>query len=441
MNPFTKIAFFLLLVFCSVQMTFACCVGDYLRVLPSSDYIAQNPVFLLEYSGIKIALKKYKRIYLKDQRGKIIDLEVIEGYGKGEVVTDGRYTDYQNRFVLLKPKKKLQRNTVVSMVIEAGVELDERMTREIERLQQKTWKVKYKTDKRDPVFASDIRGKYYGGFNSSASGHSVRFRMETIDNYKYVPSFPANYTEEQKLKYPRKSEMLIELTDEDGKKSIYPLKDGSFSFSNGTCYRNFSLPGRLKEGESIAYIFEARLMDFSGNISEDTRLINFKILNKPPLKERKKKVTFNGIEYYVDQYAGCNSRLGPAKLTQNGRTWVNVGNEKNCTYVDVYFAETYARQRDKKTVVEIAATNNFLEQNIPNPVLGKTTIGYFLSSDSRDAFMKITDLGGRTIQSIPLREKGNSQIQINCSEMSAGIYFYSLSVEGEVMATKKMVVQ
>ena len=109
--------------------------------------------------------------------------------------------------------------------------------------------------------------------------------------------------------------------------------------------------------------------------------------------------------------------------------------------MDVYFAETYARQRDKKTVVEIAATNNFLEQNIPNPVLGKTTIGYFLSSDSRDAFMKITDLGGRTIQSIPLREKGNSQIQINCSEMSAGIYFYSLSVEGEVMATKKMVVQ
>ena len=329
----------------------------------------------------------------------------------------------------------------MSIVVQPGMKLDKRMTREINRLEKKTWTVKYKADKKEPVFASEITGKYYGGFNSSASGHSVGFQMEFMDNYKYVPSFPTNYTEEQKLKNPRKSEMIIELTDEDGRKSIFPLKSGRFSFSSGTCYRNFNLPVFIKKGESKEFHFEARLMDFSGNISENTRLINFKFLNKPPLKEKKKKMTFKGVDYYLDQDVGCNSRTGPAKIYENGTKWVNVGNDKNCTYVDVYFAVNHSNPRNEKSENKISFSNNLLEQNIPNPVTDTTTIGYFLSDDSQNSFMKITDLSGRTIQSIPLEKKGKNQVQVNCLEMSPGIYFYSLMVEGEVKATKKMVVQ
>ncbi len=427
---------FLLLLFYS-QTSSACCAGERLQVLPSSNNIPQNPIFLVEFSGIKSNLKKFKRLYLKDQRGNIIDLEIIEGYGKKEALANHRSYDHQNRFVILKPNEKLPRNAVVSIVIETGIAVDKRMNKELGRLMKKTWKVKHKTDKGNPYFGSEITGKYFGHFNSSASGHSISCSMKAVDNYEYLTSFPAHYSEEQKIKYPRKQEMLIELTDENGFKSIYPLKDGTFYFANGACYRNFSLPSRINKGETKEFTFEARLMDFSGNLSKDTRLIKFKMMRKK--EEKKEKITHNGVDYYRDNN-GCNNKLGPAKLNMEGRTWVNIGSKNNCTYLDVYFAENYADQMEKVSTGEKPSTGNLLEQNTPNPATKETSIGYHLSKEFRSAFLKITDLTGKTIQSIPLLKKGQNQIIVNCGNMRAGIYFYTLIIDGEVMATRKMVV-
>ncbi len=433
-----KFTILCLLIFCSFQMGFACCAGEQLRVFPSSDHIAQNPIFLVEFSGIKPNLKKYKRIYLKDQKGKQINLEIIEGYGNSERITNRQQYDYQDRFVLLKPEKKLARNAVVSMVVETGMEIDARMKIEIERLQKKSWKVKFKSDKRDPILGPEITAKYHGHFNSSASGHSIRLNMQAMDNYTYVPSFPANFTEERKLKYPRKPEMLIELKDEAGNKYIYPLSDGSFSLSNGACYRNFKLPNRIKEGEIMRYRFEARLMDFSGNISKDTRLIKINIKNKK--REKRKKVTINGVDYYHDN-SGCNNKLGPTTVSMDGASWINVGSKNNCTYLDVYLAVNSMDGKDEDLKAQKLVTDDFLKQNIPNPANKKTIINYYLAPDSKNAILKITDVSGRTVQSIPLPENGHQQVHVDCSEMSVGIYFYTLMVEGQIKETRKMILE
>jgi hypothetical protein len=85
----------------------------------------------------------------------------------------------------------------------------------------------------------------------------------------------------------------------------------------------------------------------------------------------------------------------------------------------------------------------YLEQNVPNPATGETTIKYFIPTDYkvRDAALLITDLTGKTLQTITNHNTGETLVKVSSSSMAAGIYNYSLVVDGKVIDTKKMVIK
>jgi len=81
-----------------------------------------------------------------------------------------------------------------------------------------------------------------------------------------------------------------------------------------------------------------------------------------------------------------------------------------------------------------------LEQNQPNPTNGMTRVGYFLPS-GKSGELIITAMDGKELQRITLSQNGEGQIDLQTRNLPAGTYNYSLVVDGQIIDTKRMVLQ
>lgn len=80
-----------------------------------------------------------------------------------------------------------------------------------------------------------------------------------------------------------------------------------------------------------------------------------------------------------------------------------------------------------------------LEQNSPNPYAERTSINYYLPDDTGKAQILFYNSQGKLIQSVELIQKGKGTLNVFASDLSNGIYIYTLVVDGKVVDSKKMV--
>lgn len=85
------------------------------------------------------------------------------------------------------------------------------------------------------------------------------------------------------------------------------------------------------------------------------------------------------------------------------------------------------------------AQKNTLYQNTPNPFSQNTVIEYAIAGNAKDAKICIYNMNGNQLKCIPVNLAGHGNIVINGSELSAGMYIYSLIVDGHLIDTKRMV--
>jgi len=80
-----------------------------------------------------------------------------------------------------------------------------------------------------------------------------------------------------------------------------------------------------------------------------------------------------------------------------------------------------------------------LYQNYPNPFNPETTIKYSLSSDAKVKLV-VYDITGREVtELVNMKQiKGWHEAQFNAERLTSGMYFYRLSVDNKVVASKKM---
>jgi hypothetical protein len=79
-----------------------------------------------------------------------------------------------------------------------------------------------------------------------------------------------------------------------------------------------------------------------------------------------------------------------------------------------------------------------LSQNEPNPFRENTLIKYYLPIDTRSATMQISNMEGVQLKSFTLDGKGYGQVLISGGTFSAGTYIYTLTVNGERVDSKRM---
>jgi len=96
-----------------------------------------------------------------------------------------------------------------------------------------------------------------------------------------------------------------------------------------------------------------------------------------------------------------------------------------------------------KTMKESIGTlkSGELLQNVPNPFNGSTQIWYKLDEEAT-VMVKVFDYTGKLIKSYnqDKMDKGSYFVEFTSDGLSAGIYFYSLEVNGQMSDTKKMTV-
>ncbi len=79
-----------------------------------------------------------------------------------------------------------------------------------------------------------------------------------------------------------------------------------------------------------------------------------------------------------------------------------------------------------------------LYQNAPNPFTHSTIIKFALPEHTTNATIMIFNLQGALVKQIPVTYR-QSDITINGSELNAGMYVYSLIVDGKEIDTKRMI--
>ena len=84
--------------------------------------------------------------------------------------------------------------------------------------------------------------------------------------------------------------------------------------------------------------------------------------------------------------------------------------------------------------------NGFVSEIYPNPASQSVSINYQLPSEVNQASVRIINLLGEVVNEANI-ELGTSKKQLDISNLSGGVYFYSVMINGEIYKTKKIVVQ
>lgn len=84
------------------------------------------------------------------------------------------------------------------------------------------------------------------------------------------------------------------------------------------------------------------------------------------------------------------------------------------------------------------ASANKLFQNTPNPFKESTVIRFTLADDAADAAICIFDMTGKQLKRIPVAV-GMDSVTINGGDLGAGMFLYSLIVDGQEIDTKRMI--
>lgn len=82
-----------------------------------------------------------------------------------------------------------------------------------------------------------------------------------------------------------------------------------------------------------------------------------------------------------------------------------------------------------------------LNQNVPNPFAEQTVISFSIPESVKKADILFYDSNGKLINTVSIKERGNSQLNVFANDLSTGIYTYTLVADGQIVATKKMVKQ
>lgn len=88
---------------------------------------------------------------------------------------------------------------------------------------------------------------------------------------------------------------------------------------------------------------------------------------------------------------------------------------------------------------QMSVTGAVLYQNNPNPFSGTTEIRYSLPGSYSSASLMIFDMNGKQLKAIALQGAGRGNVTFSAADLSAGMYLYSLVLDGKEIDTKRMI--
>jgi hypothetical protein len=105
-------------------------------------------------------------------------------------------------------------------------------------------------------------------------------------------------------------------------------------------------------------------------------------------------------------------------------------------------ADTQDTQTDTKASSNVSdlVKTAYLYQNTPNPFSQETQIRYYVPETNANTFVSVTDLSGKQIKLLPITTQGEGFVSIKANELYAGLFIYTLVVDGNIIDSKRMMV-
>ncbi len=101
---------------------------------------------------------------------------------------------------------------------------------------------------------------------------------------------------------------------------------------------------------------------------------------------------------------------------------------------------TTRKEAPKSQDVEVEITTAKLHQNVPNPFNEEIVISYIVPTNAQNAVIYLYNMSGVQLNKYDINTLGESSITISANELYAGIYIYSLIVDGKLIDTKQMII-
>ncbi len=109
------------------------------------------------------------------------------------------------------------------------------------------------------------------------------------------------------------------------------------------------------------------------------------------------------------------------------------------TRIDILEGKNVNHRADAASITTTDNVTLYLGQNNPNPFSEQTSIEVRIPNDVKTAFLCIYDMNGKQIDKIVIDDRGTTRISILGTNLTEGMYIYSLIADGKVAGTKKMI--
>lgn len=160
---------------------------------------------------------------------------------------------------------------------------------------------------------------------------------------------------------------------------------------------------------------------------------------KPELKDAEGNVISKGGEYKGINYDGLIPVL--TKSIQEQQAIIEKLINEVAELKEIAKANPANTSTTAIASVELSDVKSIvLDQNTPNPFAEQTSITYNLTDGVQKAQMLFYNVDGKLINSVDLETKqGRGQLNVFASDLSNGMYTYTLVVDGTIIDTKRMV--
>lgn len=106
--------------------------------------------------------------------------------------------------------------------------------------------------------------------------------------------------------------------------------------------------------------------------------------------------------------------------------------------VDLSFTMRYLCGKIPTSAKFHGQSTDYYLSNYPNPFSSNTTIQYQIPGNYKNAEIKIISGSGVIVRNIPLDAINNGEINFSAEELSSGVYFLTLVIDGQKALTQKM---
>lgn len=138
---------------------------------------------------------------------------------------------------------------------------------------------------------------------------------------------------------------------------------------------------------------------------------------------------------FVPNFTGDLTYRSIQGLSSVKFVFFDMDNENDSSFVTINFIVGTLGVNNIASLKAATVSNAY-----PNPAVSVANIEYKLPAGVSNAWIKINNLLGNTIQEIPL---GNAEgkVTIDVANLSNGVYFYSLLVNNSAVSTRKFIVK